>query len=165
MKWISLLSGTQKSWLLPGSQESESSTTSLSEPGVQPPEHFSFGILKLRPQSALSARLRPFLSWDRRIGVPSHFILWTQEPRPPDPLPSGALVPPPRFGYPRIPALTQVVLPAEVQLLLVGHPLQVHSCARAGLPRVWGKTQVLTLSDRCKDHKQPRPYYDKTERN
>lgn len=91
--------------------------------------------------------------------------LWTQEPRPPDPLPSGALVPPPRFGYPRISALTQVVLPAEVQLLLVGHPLQVHSCARAGLPRVWGKTQVLTLSDRCKDHKQPRPYYDKTERN
>ena len=123
-----------------------------------PPQHFSFGTQKLRSQSPPSARLRPFLSWDRRVGVPSHFILWTQEPRPPDPLPSGALVPPPLFGYPRIPALTQVVLPAEVQLLFVGHPLQVHSCAGAGLPRVRGKTQVLTLSDRSKDHKQPRPY-------
>lgn len=115
----SLLLRTLISRLLPGTQEFDSSAISLSG-SSSPAPNSPLGTNKL---------LRPRLSLLRTQLLPSELAL----PAASSPKhPALQTLFRPLFSWdPRRLALTQVVLAAQVQLLFVGHPLQVHSGARA----------------------------------
>lgn len=112
----------------------------LSAPGNRPPVSTPLGAQNLTFLPPSSSGLGCWYSgapeFNNTRGPSSDPSVPAASPLRPPSAPSSAIpVRPLSSGDPRSSALTQIVLPTQVQFLLVGHPLQVHSCAEAGSSR------------------------------